>query len=79
MIWLEMGALAMKMVSTSSVAVEMQASTVFSWLKLRKRADIDLLLASFEWFAEKWFSQVFARIVGMIKLVIVVKLVQKLI
>ena len=35
------------------------------------------MLASFEWFAEKWFSQVFARIVGMIKVVIVVKIVQK--
>jgi len=48
----------------------------FLMVETQKRADVDLLLASFEWFAEKWFSQVFARIVGMIELIVVVKIVQ---
>ena len=66
MMWLEMGDFVMNTVYTSSVTVAMQASVVFWWSKLGKFLDIDLLLALFNGFDEKWVSHVFARMVGMI-------------
>ena len=63
--WPEIGAFAMNTVSFSSRADVRQSSSDLSLAKLSRRADIVLLLSSLEGRSLKWFSQLFARVEGM--------------
>ena len=68
--WPEIGDFAMKTVSFSSRAEMRQTSSDLLLPKLSRRADIVLLLRSLEGPSLKWFSQLFARVEGILVMIV---------